>query len=168
VSDESLDTDFESGNLDSWTLSSTGQQVAWTLTGASTFSGAYALYGGNPVTGTMEDSPPAAYALQADLPVLDLSEGTTGAVLTFVLYLDVEDAGCGADFLSVKVNGSEIYSKCDSTGGVFVPVEIDLDIFIGGEVTISFVLNTVDDKNNQGIGAIIDNLDVERTCEVAQ
>ncbi len=167
VSDESLDTGFESGDLDEWTLSSTGQQVAWTLTGASAFSGSYGLYGGNPVTGNMEDNPPGAYSLQAVLPILDLSEGTSSAVLSFVLFLDVEDQGCAADFLSVKVNGSEIYSRCDSTEGVFVPVEIDLDIFIGGEVTISFVLNTVNDQNNQGIGAVIDNLDVERACEVA-
>ena len=101
------------------------------------------------------------------MPVLDLSDGTSGAVLRFVLFLDVEDQGCGADFLSVKVNGAEIFSQCDSTNGVFVPVEIDLDIFLGGEVTISFVLNTVNDQNNQGIGVMIDNLDVERTCEVA-
>jgi hypothetical protein len=164
---QGLDTDLESGELEGWTLSSTGNQVAWAVSSSKAFGGLYSLYAGNQTTGDMEDNPPASYSLQADMPILDLGQGATAGVLSFVLFLDVEDQGCGADFLSVKVNGAEIFSQCDSTGGVFVPVEIDLDIFLGGEVTISFVLNTVNAQNNKGLGVYIDDIDVERTCEVA-
>lgn len=162
-----LDVSFESGTAQGWSFKSNGSAVGWTVSSWKAFDGVYGLYGGNPTTGTMNDVPSSSYVITATMPAVTLGTGVTASKLSFLLYLDVEDAGCGADFLSVRVNGSEIFSRCDSTGGLFVPIEIDLGIFIGDQVVVSFVLNTVTADANNGHGAVIDNINLDRTCGVA-
>ena len=105
-----------------------------------------------------------AWSASAKLPPLDLTEGFDEATLSFVLYMDVEDQECGADFLSVRVNGAEAFSYCTSTGGNFLALDVDLGIFIGAVANVEIVFNTVSALANDGMGAVIDNVRVERTC----
>ena len=157
---------FDSGAADGWTFTSTGVKAGWQVAGFESLSAPFALYAGNPHTRTSED-PIGAWNATATRVALPIPEDAVAAELRLAVRVDVQDAGCDADVFTVLVNGASVFSRCDGTGGHFVPVVVNLTAYGTQPVEVALVFDTVTAAKNGGAGVFVDDFEVSWACPVA-
>ena len=149
----------------SWAVTGTNPALTWSVQAERSVSTRYALYGGNPNDWTYDHGAGTTAATSGKI----LMDDVVAPVLRFNLFADLADPSCQADVLRVfaSVTGGgisyqvQVYSRCDGTNGVFVPVEVDLSGFAGvSSVNLRFVL-VVDDVINAGEGIYVDDVRVD-------
>jgi len=171
---------FDDGNLVGWSLfdDQVNDNVQWQPSSLEAVDGTAALWCGDAASGTYETGGPVTTT--ARTPAFTLPETLEGpGVIAAEFWVNLEtewpgggyDNPLGIDRLSASLvtsNGSvELWSSDaigGTTGGSWVPVNLDLSLWAGNEVQLEFRFDTVDGSANAFAGPFIDQLVVGRTC----
>ncbi len=155
---------FSGNGLPGWVLDPAVQGVGWTLW---TQQGNGRLYYGNPVTHSFANG--SANQGTATMPALELL-GDAGYTLSFDVFMDVE-AAATFDALEVlaTVDGQEglvLWSKESyDVMAQWQSVQIDLSGLAGHTVQLQFSFATGDSWGNDGLGVLIDDVELVSTCQ---
>ncbi|NOZ02011.1 MAG: hypothetical protein GXP54_09010, partial [Deltaproteobacteria bacterium] len=177
-----LDADFDDGSLDGFNVYSyqSNAKVKWQVSTYKSVSPQYSLYYGNTVSHTYETDGPFNFG-EATSQVVMLESGY--AFLTFNLYLSTEFDNTdpakyynplGIDFFEVQVvenvgsvdpeTVTQVWSGHNiqgTTGGVFIPVGIDLTPWAGKNIWLRFRFDTSDNVDNAYEGPYVDDVKIE-------
>jgi hypothetical protein len=192
---EILSEGFEDGTVSEfyvWTYQNE-DIVKWRASSYKSAEGGWSLYYGDPITHTY-DTPGTFNFGDATTPALELPANNY-VFLTFDMFLATEwDGGIPAsyynpgsfDFFQVEVVerfGQETeaatavwtsHNVQGTTGGVFLPVGIDLSAFAGKVVNVRFRFDTGNEEFNNFEGLYLDNVKVvtdsciHKTCLTEQ
>ena len=122
------------GAAHGWALTTNNQDLKWSVSTARSASGPQSLYAGNATAQTYDFGAGVLTAKAPKFRVANNFEST----LVFQLYMDVADASCASDVLTVKAGNTVLYEACGSTGGAFVDIGIPITQLALQDVQISF------------------------------
>ncbi|MGM0574456.1 MAG: hypothetical protein ACQEXJ_01805 [Myxococcota bacterium] len=170
---------FEDG-LSAWFVADDqpGDGITWQTTETLAVEGSASAWLGDPDTGTYGDAGAVRVRMTSPHVALPQPGGPEAVVgLSFWLRLSTEwddqvyDNPAGIDRLSLRILAGgeevEVWSSDDvggSTGGLWVPVEVDLGDFAGESVQLRWTFDTVDDNANDFAGPYLDDLVVGTLC----
>ena len=160
---------FDDGTSQGWTFSNSSASVGWTVDDYRSASGSWSMYYGNPATRTYDSggwnygsaTSPSIILLPGS-PALSFSmwQLTEGGFWDITrLYLDD-----GSGFAEIWNRNNDANLADGSSGGVFVPVTVDLTAWAGSTVILMFTFDTSDGVMNSLEGVYIDEIVVDGTC----
>ena len=112
------------------TFTSTNPLLGWTVSTARKVSGTSSLYAGS-LTGGGYDK--GGGLVTVKLPKIRIPNGYDSH-LVFRLYMDVADATCANDVLTVRIAGKTVGTWCSSTGGQWVEAAIDTSPYFATDI----------------------------------
>lgn len=180
-------TSFEAdeGGLGAWFPSDDQPDdgVGWTTSAASAADGLQSAWFGDPATATYEAAGPVSGSLTSpafDVPAALGQPGVDAgaAEASFFLNLQTEwdglfyDNPSGLDRLGLELLEStgkavEIWSSDEvlgTTGGLWIPVQVDIEPWAGQTVSFRFTFASGDEALNAFPGAFIDAFGIGREC----
>ena len=143
------------------------EPLTWQVVEDKAWAGTGSLYFGNPAMGNYHnDHRVAAQFVTAPLTL----EAGYAHTLSLQAWIDVEE-GIWSDYfvLFVRTGGDDypIWAKDDFnvSMGAWNPISVDLTPFAGEPISLVFLFDTHDEKENFGAGIYIDDISIERACE---
>lgn len=160
--------DFDTATLQGWTVSNVHPTVGWHVDAQRSSSPSYSLYYGSPSTHTY-DSGARNYG-SATSPAVQVA--AANPQLTFMIWnlseanwdwvrLQVDN---GSGFVVVWSADTDLELADGTSGGSFIPIEVDLSAYAGDAVQLRFYFDTSDEFNNAFEGTYIDEISVDGSC----
>lgn len=157
---------FDLGVPDGWTFSPATAGVGWQVVQMSeALSAPGVLYYGNPAT--LNFASGTANSGSARTATWPLPEGVE-ITLSMSVFMDTE-SGLLYDTLDVYVvtqtGEFKLFDKSSFGQMTWKKVSADISYLAGKAVSLRFVFNTVDSTVNNGLGALIDDLQITTSCQ---